>query len=196
MIPKHVMITLALLATACASRPVTLVALPPAVHASAADQHMTSRTTVVLRRVKLPGYLDNYPVVIGRENGVVVESPDAEWAERLSDGVERVLRDALLQRLGPARVLIAGDGRVPDAEMTVEFIALDPRRQTINLDAEWTLLCRNHLSRSGRSALQLPLPDATAPAVATATSAALVQFADQLAPHANCMPEDKGPSPG
>ena len=196
MTPKQMTIALAMLVAACASRPVSLVALPPAGHAVALSSEPTSQTTILLRRVKLPGYLDNYPVMIRRDDGVVVESADSEWAERLSDGVERVLRAALSQRLGAARVLTPGDGRTADAVVTVEFLALDPQRQAIDLDAAWTILCRNNVSRSGRTALQVPLPEATASAVATATTAALAQLADQLAPRANCTPEVPARLPG
>ena len=196
MTPKQMTIALALLVAACASRPVSLVALPPAGHADAPNPEPTSQTTILLRRVKLPGYLDNYPVVIRRENGVVVESADSEWAERLSEGVERVLRAALSQRLGAARVLIPGDGRTPDAVVTVEFLALDPQRRTIDLDAAWTVVCRNNVSQSGRIALQAPLPETTPSAVASASTAALAQLAEQLAPLTNCTPGAEARLPG
>jgi len=188
MIRKHVTSALALLLlAACASRPVSLVALPPP-HAVALDDGTGSGTTVLLRPVILPGYLDNYPVVVGRENGVVVVSKNSEWAERLTDAVGRVLNDALSRRLGPSRVLTRGDGRTPDAELTVDFLALDPQQQTVRLDARWTYLCRNHVSRSGRTALQVPLADSTASAVATTTTAALEEFANDLAQRVDCTP--------
>jgi len=188
MIRKHVTSALALLLlAACASRPVSLVALPPP-HAVALDDGTGSGTTVLLRPVILPGYLDNYPVVVGRENGVVVVSKNSEWAERLTDAVGRVLNDALSRRLGPSRVLTRGDGRTPDAELTVDFLALDPQQQTVRLDARWTYLCRHRASRSGRTALQVPLADATASAVATTTTAALEEFANDLAQRVDCTP--------
>jgi uncharacterized lipoprotein YmbA len=178
---------LAILLAACASRPVALIALPPADHALAHEPGTTtSMTTVALRPVMLPGYLDNYPVVMRRDDGNVVVSKDTEWSERLSDAVERVLRGALSQRLGPSRVVIPGDGQMPDAELTVEFLTLDPQHGVMNLDAKWTYSCRNHASQSDRTMLQVPLPDATAAGVASATSAALSQFADQLASRADC----------
>jgi len=163
---------------------VALVALPPAERAHEPDT--TSTTTVSVRPVMLPGYLDNYPVVMRRDDGNVVVSKDTEWSERLSDAVERVLRAALSQRLGPSRVLIPGDGRIPDAELTVEFLELDPQNGVVSLDAKWTYACRNHANRSERTTLQVPLTDATASGVASATTAALSQFADQLASRADC----------
>jgi len=187
MMNRYAVVALAILLAACASRPVALIALPPAAHALA-HEPSTSTTTVALRPVMLPGYLDNYPVVMRRNDGNVVVSKDAEWSERLSDAVERVLRGALSERLGPDRVFIPRDGRVADAELTVEFLTLDPHPDVVSLDAKWTYSCRNRASRSDRTTLQVPLTDATAPGVAAATTAALSQFADRLASRADCTP--------
>ena len=186
MMNRYAVSALAILLAACASRPVALVALPPAGDALGRETDRASATTVALRPVMLPGYLDNYPVVMRRDNGNVVVSKEAEWSERLSDAVERVLRGALSQRLGPSRVLIPGDGRIPDAELTVEFLTLDPQHGVVSLDAKWTYSCWNHASESDRTTLQVPLTDATASGVASATTAALSQFADQLASRADC----------
>ena len=177
-----------MLLAACASRPVALVALPPADSALAREPDTTSMTTVALRPVMLPGYLDNYPVVMRRDGSNVVVSKETEWSERLSGAVERVLRGALSQRLGPSRVVIPGDGRIPDAELTVEFLTLDPQQGVVSLDAKWTYACRNHANQSDRTTLQVPLADATASGIAAATTAALSQFADRLASSADCTP--------
>ena len=186
MMNRYLVSALAILLAACASRPVGLIALPPAERALVHESDTTSMTTVALRPVMLPGYLNNYPVVMRRDNGVVVVSKDSEWSERLSDAVERVLRGALSQRLGPDRVLIPGDGRIPDADLTVEFLELDPQHGVVSLDAKWTYACRNHANRSERTTLQVPLTDSTAAGIAAATTAALSQFADQLASRADC----------
>ena len=186
MMNRYAVSALAILLAACASRPVALIALPPAEYALAHEPATTSTTTVALRPVMLPGYLDNYPVVMRRDDAIVVVSKDTEWSERLSDAVERVLRGALSQRLGPDRVLIPGDGRIPDAELTVEFLTLDPQNGAVSLDAKWAYSCRNHASQSDRTTLQVPLTDATASGVAAATTAALSQFADRLASRADC----------
>jgi uncharacterized lipoprotein YmbA len=188
MMNRHAVTALAILLAACASRPVALITLPPTGDALAPTADSASTTTVALRPVKLPGYLDNYPVVVRRDNANVVVSKDIEWSERLSDAVERVLRGALSQHLGPSRVLIPGDGRVADSELTVEFLQLDPQDGVVSLDAKWTHSCRNHASRSDRTRLQVPLTDSTAPGVASATTAALSQFADRLAARAACTP--------
>ena len=94
-----------------------------------------------------------------------------------------MLRGALSQRLGPSRVLIPGEGRIPDADLTVEFLALDPSEGAVHLDAKWTFSCTapRGASRSGRTSVQVPLEAATAASVAEATSAALGRLADALA---------------
>ena len=116
-------------------------------------------------------------------------SDKTEWAERFSDAAARVLRDALSQRLGASRVLIAGDGRIPDADLTVEFLALDPQQGALRFDAKWSFSCtgRDRASHGGRTSFEIPLEAATAPAVAAATADALGRLADVLATQAECM---------
>jgi hypothetical protein len=92
-----------------------------------------------------------------------------------------VLRDALAGRLGASRVLIAGDGRIPDADLTVELLALDPRAGQLQLDARWSFSCsRARGGRGGRTQLLVPTTSATPAAVAAATSEALARLADAL----------------
>ena len=80
-----------------------------------------TQALLLLRRVTVPGYLDTFAVVVDRKANALVVSDDAEWAERLRDAVTRNLRDALSQRLGSSRVLLRGEHRVADAELTIEF---------------------------------------------------------------------------
>ena len=139
------------------------------------------------RHVRLPDYLDGFPVVVGRDGQALVVAERTEWAERPSDGVRRVLPDALAQRLGSSRVLIAGDGRRADAEITVEVMALDPRRGGVYLDARWSIAC--HAGRPGRADrtdVRVETAAATAQAVATATSEALSRLADALVDGVRC----------
>lgn len=165
---------------ACASRPVALIALPAAPPAQAAAGNRGA--TVLVRDTSVPAYLDGFPVVTDRRGSALVVSPDTEWAERPSLGVTRVLREALSDRLGAERVLIAGDGRIPDGDLTVEFLALDPRGSVLHLDARWVFSCTAAGgSRGGRTELDAPMAASTAPAVAAATAAALARFADVLA---------------
>ncbi len=184
---------LASMLAACASAPVALVALPPAPQAT--PEHNDTRsaqTTILLRPVVLPGYLDAYPVIIGRKGNTLIVSDKTEWAEPFSDAVARVLRDALSQRLGASRVLIAGDGRIPDAELSVEFLALDPQQGALRLDAKWSFACtmRDRQSHAGRTSFQVPLEAAIAPAVASATADALGRLADVLRTQAECASSD------
>src|SRR4029453_8004522 len=101
---------IALALAACASSPPTLVALPSAT-ASGEHHAPDAATTVRLRQVHVPEYLDGFPVVTARDGQVLVVADRTEWAERPSQGVSRVLRDALAQGLGSGRGLLAGDGR-------------------------------------------------------------------------------------
>jgi hypothetical protein len=98
-----------------------------------------------------------------------------------------VLRDALSQRLGARRVLIEGDGRVPDADLTVEFVALDPLDGRLVLDARWSFVATTgeRSSRSGRTRLDVPLAAMEPAAVAAATAQALGELAAALAQEAS-----------
>jgi uncharacterized lipoprotein YmbA len=185
-------IVTALLASAiaaCASSPATLVTLPAPPDSGA--HHAVGRSagpTILLRPVVVPAYLDNFPVVVGRTGNTLIVSQDTEWAESFRDAVARVLRDALSQRLGASRVLIAGDGRIPDADLSTEFLALDPRQGALRLDAAWSFSCtaRDRRGRAGRTSLEVPLASPTPAAVASATADALGRLADVLAAQAAC----------
>lgn len=176
----------ALALAACASSPATLIALPsPPPIAGAAGED--PGPNILVRPVIVPGYLDTFPIVLGRANGALVVSESAEWAERLSESVTRVLRDALSQRLGASRVQIARDGRIPDAELKIEFMSLDPIGGTLNLDARWFFACAVRIQSSGgRTHVEVPLARATPEVVAHATTAALTRFADELASQVPC----------
>ena len=183
----------ALVFPGCASSPATLVALPPPTGMQRADD-VASGPTILLRRVTLPGYLDSFPVVLGRADGALVVSKNAEWAERLSQGVARVLHDALSRRLGAERALISGDGRIPDADLTIEFLSLDPLGDSLNLDARWFFSCAVRAqSRGGRTQLQVPLAGSMPESVARATTSALTRFADEITPTVSCArsPSDR-----
>jgi uncharacterized lipoprotein YmbA len=173
-----------LLVAACASAPVALVALPPAPLISASP---SPGATVMLREVSVPGYLESFPVVLGRQGDELIVSPNAEWAERLSLGATRVLRDALAQHLGTSRVVIAGDARIPDAELAIEFLALDPRGAALQLDARWFFSCSRGGGRGGRTRLQAAMAGGTPSAVAAATGEALARFGEVLAAEARTL---------
>jgi uncharacterized lipoprotein YmbA len=178
--------SIALALAACASSPPTLVALPAAT-ASVERQRPDAGPTVRLRHVHVPDYLDGFPVVTARDGHVLVVADRTEWAERPSEGVSRVLRDALSQRLGPSRVLIAGDGRHADVDLSVELVALDPARDALTLDARWSFACRaGGPSPGGRTTLRVAMSAATPQAVATATSEALSRLADAVVAELRC----------
>jgi len=177
---------IALVLAACASAPPTLVALPAAT-TPAARPAPDVATTVRLRKVHVPDYLDGYPVVIARDANALVVADRTEWAERPAQGISRVLRDALSQRLGAGRVLIAGDGRQADADLSVELLALDPAHDALTLDARWSFVCRAAgQSHGGRTHVRIGMNAATPQAVAAATSEALSRLADALVAELRC----------
>ena len=182
-------VLVALAVAACASTPPAIVALQgPAERPLVSQYARDGSATVVLRSVTLPGYLDGYAVIVGRNANVLVVSNEAEWAERPREAVTRVLRDALVQRVGASQVLMRGEHRLADAELVIEFLRLDPADNTVELDARWSFVCgtRGRAAVAGRTQLQAPLEAATPAAVAAATSNALVKFAEVLAAEPWC----------
>jgi uncharacterized lipoprotein YmbA len=93
----------------------TLLALPSALPSTSRSGEL--QPPDARRRCVAPGafpdYLDGLPVVTGRDGHVLVVADRTEWAERPSQGISRVLRDALAQRLGSSRVLIAATVGAP-----------------------------------------------------------------------------------
>ncbi len=177
---------IAFVLAACASSPPTLVALPAAT-TPGARQAPDAAVTVRLRQVRVADYLDGFAVVIGRDSHVLVVADRTEWAERPSQGVSRVLRDALSQRLGSSRVLIAGDRRRADAELSVELLGLDPALNALTLDAGWSFVCRaTGQGHGGRTAVRVEMSAATPQGVAAATSEALSRLADALVDELRC----------
>lgn len=188
MTTRALVLAVVLLLSACASTPPALIALPAAPQPGATPRAEPG-PTILLRRVTVPGYLDGFAVVTGRQGETLVVAPGQEWAERLSDGAARVLRDALSRRLGAQRVLIEGDGRIPDADLTVELLALDPRADKLMLDSRWSFVAsrQKRVHHSGRTQLDVPLNGADAAAVAAATARALGELADVLAREASAL---------
>ena len=185
-VSRLILAGMALVLAACASPPPTLLALPAATAPSQRPPTDTA-ATVRMRHVHVAEYLDGFPVVVGRDGQMLVVADRTEWAERPSQGMSRVLRDALSQRLGPGQLLIAGDGRRADADLSVELLALDPARNTLALDATWSVACRaaGH-SHGGRTAVRVEMSAATPQAVAVATSEALSRLADAVVADLRC----------
>lgn len=209
-------LSVAVLSACVASPPASLLALPPAPSSAAGVMTTADSASVTLRPVRVPGYLDSLTVVIRRQGGDVTVARDIEWAERLGDGVTRVLAGALSDRLGPGAVLIDGDGRIPDADLSVDLLRMDPEEGQLVLEARWTLVGTfmepvtktggainagnsspakqgwGKPVRSGTERLVVPMmAGASAPQVAVATTEALTQLADRLARAASAFP--KGP---
>jgi len=186
-VPSLVFACTVLAIAGCASAPPTLVALPsPPAHA--AGPARDDAPLLHVRHVHVPDYLDGLPVVTGRDGQALVVADRTEWAERPSQGVTRVLRDGLAQRLGSSHVLLAREGRRADAELTVELVALDPQRDGLHLDARWSLACRaGGDSTAGRTTTVVAMPSATPQGVAVATSDALSALADAVAVAAHSL---------
>jgi uncharacterized lipoprotein YmbA len=63
------------------------------------NQSQLDSPIVELRPVRIPDYLDNKDIVVRRDGGHIIASPDARWGERLSLGVTRAVSASLAARL-------------------------------------------------------------------------------------------------
>lgn len=181
---------------ACASDPPTLLALPAP--APMTGTLPATDVTVLLRPAVIPRYLDNLSVVTRRAGGDVAVAPGAEWAERLGDGANRVLAGALDARLGPGNLLIAGDGRIPDADLSVEITRMDPADGRLLLQARWTLVGGQggeRPVRAGSESLEVPLAGDGPSGVANATTVALTRLADNIAAAVRSFPVRRDRAP-
>lgn len=181
---------------ACASDPPALVALPAA---PAANQAAANPATLLLRPVTIPGYLDNLNVVTSRQGGSITQDQGTEWAERLGDGTTRVLAGALSDRLGPGNLLIEGDGRIPDADLSIQITRMDPQPDgQLVLEARWTLVgsMGDRPVRAGTESISVPFSPRTPAGIADATAQALGQLADRLVVAAETFPRMAQTAPG
>jgi uncharacterized lipoprotein YmbA len=171
---------------ACASVAVSHVTLPPPAPAALIEDAATS-PSLRLRAVSLPPYLEGDRMVLENEGTRMRRAERAAWAGSLAAGVKRTLRDALAQRLGAARVRAERDERAAEAELSVDFVALDPAHDRLQLDAIWLMTCHGTGGGVlGRVWLEVPLDRQTPKAIAAATSEALSELADELAPLLHC----------
>ncbi len=171
---------------ACVSMPVSRITLPPPTPPDQIEDAAT-RPALLLRSVSLPSYLDGDRIVVESDGTRTRRAQGAAWAGRLADGVKHTLRDALAQRLGAAHVRAADDDVAAEAELSVDFLALDPTRGAVHLDAVWLMTCRaSGGGVLGRVWLDVPLAAQTPKAIAAATSEALSELADELAPTLQC----------
>jgi hypothetical protein len=69
---------------------------------------------------------------------------------------------------------IAGDGRIPDADLSIGFLALDPRQAVLRRDAAWSFLCT---ARDGGAVVK-PRPNADVSLTTRQATVATLQSAN------------------
>lgn len=170
---------LALLPAACASSPnptlYTLATVPGAPRSGGAK-------TIELRSIALARYLERSQIVRSSEGYRLDVLSNEWWGEPLDSMLNRVLVQALSQRL-PGSVVFAENGAIsaaPDATVAVNVQRLDQNRDgAVVLLAQWSVTRRTPVSGSADIRVQ-PSEPGTSGLVA-AMSQAVGQLADRLA---------------
>ena len=172
---------LALLATSCASPPLTLYTLD--VPSAAAPSSLRSNPAVVVevRRVSIPDYLDSEDILL-RKGNVLARSSRGRWATRLSLGITHFLAARLAQRRPDAFVTDQLQD-APDDRISVTINQLDVTSAGSGmLDADWQTIPRDprQPSRRARGRFTANGPVATDQDVVTLMTNLLLQLADAM----------------
>lgn len=118
--------------TACAgSPPPKLYALGRTVRAA-----KTCATSIALRTVRLPEYLDQPEIILARRDGELIMSEEARWAERLGARVRRVFQ-AEMRGCAQAGMVQAD---VRPARLTVDVEKFEADASAPHLAASWRVL--------------------------------------------------------
>ncbi len=178
------LLPLALLGCASPTPPAQLYRLPtdpPAV--PAAVPAWSGRPWQLMPPVALPEYLDRDALLVPQGQAGLRPLAGQRWAEPLAEGVPRVLRADLNQRLGEG-ALWAGPlpgGQTALGQLRIELTAFEatPERSAVRLSARWSLA--GAALTSGRFDISVPVAAADVDAMVVAHREALWRLSGELA---------------
>lgn len=119
------------------------------------SKHDITGPIVAIDTITIPGYLDQPQIFIREGEATVVQFAELHrWSESLTEGINRVLQQAISNVLAPINGLAVGPNSMikPDWILTVNIFQFDgaPNNEVI-LDAIWTLSSSTHkISHTGR----------------------------------------------
>jgi uncharacterized lipoprotein YmbA len=148
----------------------------------------SGRTTVELKPVVLPDYLDTTDILLRDGQNELKSSPTGHWGERLSVGVARALREDLTKRMPGILMVHADTVQPPSRVLLLNIDAFDIRADgRCVLAARWTILGEDNKSilASRQATIITDVPrssgDLSDPAVVTAMAGAVEQLAGHIA---------------
>jgi uncharacterized lipoprotein YmbA len=178
MIRRSVLLMLAAVPAACASRDptlYTLVALPGTTHAG------TPRV-IELRKIALADYLTRAQIVRSSEDVRLDVLDDATWGERFDPMLTRILVQELTERL-PGTTVLARSGAISDSPTSY----IDINIQRLDADRSGTVILMAQIAITGHNAairsvrLAAPSTSQGTSDLVSAMSAVIAQLADAIA---------------
>lgn len=175
-------VALSLLATSCASPPLSLYTLEPS-NPPVLAAPLTNRVMVIeIRRVVIPDYLDTQDILV-RDGNTLQRSTHGRWASRLSVGVTRYLTGLLAARRPDALVTDQPQPDAPNDRIFLTISTLDVTSSGVaTLEANWTIVPRNpnQPTRRQRARFSATGPVATDQDVVALVEGLLTHLADAI----------------
>ena len=132
-----------LLATSCASPPLSLYTLQPSDLPTPTVPFSHPGAVIEIRRVVLPDYLDTQDILV-RNGNTLQRSPHGRWASRLSIEVTRYLTGLLAARRPNALVTDQPQAAMPTDRILITISNLDVTTAgRATLQANWSIVPRN-----------------------------------------------------
>ncbi len=171
-----------LLATSCASPPLSLYTLTPTDVSAATVPLGHPRAVIEIRRVVVPDYLDTQDILV-RNGNTLQRSSHGRWASRLSIEVTRYLTGLLAARRPNALITDQPPVATPNDRIFITISNLDVTSAGLaTLQANWTIVPHNPARpiRAQRAMFTVNGPVNTDQDVVVLTQAVLTRLANAI----------------
>ena len=144
------------------------------------------KSTVLVKPVKFPEYLEKPQMVIRENNYKLQLSEYHRWAEPLKDNFTRIFIENLNIRIAPGNAVVYSelDGIEPNYQLSIEVLRLDVNtNDQAVLRVKWLLLAGKNDKRIKRlnNEYSIPIENESFESGVEAQSQAIALFADQVA---------------
>ena len=144
------------------------------------------KSTVLVKPVKFPEYLEKPQMVIRENNYKLQLSEYHRWAEPLKDNFTRIFIENLNTRIAPGNAVVYSelDGIEPNYQLSIEVLRMDVNtNDQAVLRVKWLLLAGKNDKRIKRlnNEYSIPIKNESFESGVEAQSKAIALFADQVA---------------